>query len=132
MLLVTALIPNPYTSQTIITYQAQQQGNGCPQLTPATFASLKLIVRSLQEFKKVSLLFSRDDSTIHLVLSSYVEMMRSLTVAAEDADSDAAHPTRRKPYELAIAKLQKYLKLAVANNWVCAAFGEFARLHIHK
>lgn len=91
----------------------------CPQLADDTFRILGLIQPALAVFRHLTLTYSESTANIHLAIG---DLHDSITELRQMHDHVSLTEARRKSYNQAVSKLEKYLLLLLNNNWACAAF----------
>jgi hypothetical protein len=94
----------------------------CPTFSDADWDALECIAPVLTSFDKVTKQYSAAEPKLHDVLLTYLELKQSFEVNAVFNDEGEAGWVQM--VDKASSKLDKYIKLAVANDYVCFAMGK--------
>jgi hypothetical protein len=91
----------------------------CPKFTSNTFGAFADIRPILEIFLNLTKKYSTDDILVHEYISDLHTAISKIRAKALKLS-----PTRRVSCQVAASKLEKYLRRALHNDWLCAAFGE--------
>lgn len=102
--------------ETVIAYSRMFGEDGCPMLGRDVFQALETLKLPLASFQGLTKRYSKVEVNIHRVLVDLSVLIQTL-----QAGMLTSAPDRRSSFRMAIAKLQKYLRIMLQNDWICAA-----------
>ncbi|KAJ9111765.1 hypothetical protein QFC22_006424 [Naganishia vaughanmartiniae] len=105
--------------ETVEYFTTRAKSDNCPRFNKKVFDALLRIQPTLQIFLQLTLDYSEVGANAYRVLPDLVNAIDQIT---EIHDHPSVSTARKRSAEAACAKLSKYLKRFLHNDWLCAAF----------